>query len=49
MNKKTVVSLGDLKELWYLMEKPCEFNEFVESYIEDEEYEVIGSWVCENI
>ena len=52
MNKtkqKTQVTLGDLKELWYMMECPCSFQEFVASYDEDDDFDVINTWVCFNI
>ena len=46
MKKKIKVSLGDLREVWYMMECPCDFKEFVESYREDKNYEVVNSFVC---
>ena len=43
--KKTKITLGDIKEAWYIMECPCEWQEFLESYLEDDEYEVSNSWI----
>lgn len=44
--KKIKITLGDIREVWYAMEKPCAFKDFADSYIEDEDYEVINSWTC---
>lgn len=42
--KKIKITLGDLREAWYIMECPCDFEEFVQSYLEDDDYEVINTW-----
>lgn len=44
MKNKIKITIGDLREVWYIMECPCDFEEFVQSYLEDDEYEVINDW-----
>lgn len=44
MKKKIEITLGDIKEVWYIMECPCDFEEFVQSYVEDKDYKVINDW-----
>lgn len=44
--KKIEVTLGDLREAWYAMECPTNFNDFVQDYEEDPEYDVINTWIC---
>lgn len=39
---KEKITMGDIREAWYIMECPCDFKEFVQSYLEDDEYEVIN-------
>jgi hypothetical protein len=42
--KKIKITMGDIKEAWYIMECPCDFKEFVQSYLEDDEYEVTNDF-----
>lgn len=44
MKKKIEITLVDIKEVWYIMECPCDFEEFVQSYVEDKDYKVINDW-----
>lgn len=41
--EKIKVTLGDIREAYYIMECPCDWKDFLESYLEDDEYEVILS------
>lgn len=46
--KKIVVSLGDIREAWYIMECPCAWKDFLESYTCDKQYQVINDWAIYN-